>query len=197
MKKVNYLWVFLLLISCSSNSDKQIETKVLDDKLSTTVSIISSLKKENKIGGIKLKQFILKDVVIDGWLAISEKQTIVEQKIGNADKVEELFFCEATGMFVQVWVYESLGLVLEMESELEVGVKNVRSIKLTNSSSYTLQNEIGIHSRIEAIHNNYKDFIDSEFTDDNHIIVGSVYEGIIFTIESNHISEIFIGAVVE
>ncbi len=182
-------WSVLIIVSCTNSA-----------KINTSNV---GKPKENQVAAVDTanQSVITSDVidkeVIDGWLKKSITQQIVIDKIGNPDKKGEDLYLGATGTYAQTWEYISIGISLEMESESQGGDKTVRSITITQPCKLTTSQGISIGSDAKTVKEKYQKFIDKSNTDENGIVVGSIYGGIIFTLKDGAVSEIFIGAAAE
>jgi hypothetical protein len=70
-------------------------------------------------------------------------------------------------------------------------------ITIVSPCALTTSQGIGIGSDLKLIQLKYSSQIDKSASDENTIVVGSIYEGTIFTLENNKVVKIFIGASAE
>ena len=135
--------------------------------------------------------------ILDDWLKeyINEKEVI--SHLGNPEKKGKIEYWDAIGTYVQQWNYSEKGIILDMESESKNALKTVKSISITSPCTYLTSQKIGIGSDMEIVREKYADKIDTDFSDDSIIVVGTVYGGTIFEIENNKVVKIFIGAIAE
>lgn len=182
------IWSVLLIVSCTnpvknyaSNFDNPKEKQV----------VVKSFAQS------KITSKITNSEIIDGWLKKSITQQVIIDKIGNPEKKGEDVYLESIGTYAQTWVYSSLGIVLEMESENQGGNKIVRSITISQPCKLTTSQGISIGSNANIIRKKYKKLIDYSNSDKNGIVVGSIYDGTIFTLKEGVVVEIFIGAAAE
>lgn len=135
---------------------------------------------------------------LGGWLTIGISAAQVRQKLGEPEKGAEMYMA-ATGTYVQKWRYPDLGLVLQIESAEQGGSQAVGSAGITLVHPGTLQTEqkIGIGSPAQDVRDRYAQLIDGAAGNAETIVVGSVYEGTIFTINQGVVQKIFIGAAAE
>lgn len=135
--------------------------------------------------------------ILDDWLKeyINEKEVI--NHLGNPEKKGKIEYWDAIGTYVQQWNYPEKGITLDMESESKNALKTVKSISIISPCTYLTSQKIGIGSDIETVREKYADRIDTDFSDDSIIVVGTVYGGTIFEIENNKVVKIFIGAIAE
>lgn len=174
----------LLILSCTNTGINN--APKTNNQKENQVSLIDTSSKSNNYYEI-----------IDGWLKVFIKQQEVVGKIGKPDTKEEDEYWGATGTYVQIWKFTTLGIILEMESENQGGDKIVRSITIIQPCKLTTSQGISIGSDAKIVLERYQKFIDKSNTDKNGIIVGSIYGGTIFTLKDGVVSQIFIGAAAE
>jgi hypothetical protein len=189
MKVLVITWSVLLIVSCT-NPAKKNTSNVDHPKENQVVAVDTAIKS-------KVTSEVIEKEVIDGWLKESIKQQVVIDKIGNPEKKGEDVYLGATGTYAQTWEYPSLGINLEMESESQGGDKIVRSITITQPCKLTTSQGISIGSDAKIVREKYQKLIDGSNTDENGIVIGSIYGGTIFTLKDGSVSEIFIGAAAE
>jgi hypothetical protein len=134
---------------------------------------------------------------LGGWLKESLSQRIVIDSLGIPENKNENSYWEATGTYVQQWEYKSKGITLEMESEKEKGNKKVMMITIISPCHLSTSQNIGIGSDVDLIKHKYNNLIDKSSSDKQTIVVGSIFDGTIFTLENNKVIKIFIGASAE
>ncbi len=189
MKKINIrgifvIWSFLFVLSCTNTViNNAPQTNNLKENHLTFIDTINNSNNYSE--------------VIDGWLKVAIKQQEVINKIGKPDTKGEDEFWGATGTYVQIWNFITLGVMLEMESEIKNGDKIVRSITIINPCSLTTSKGVGIGNNINNVKDKYNKLIDVNNSDENNIVVGSVYGGTIFSFENGVVSKIFVGAAAE
>jgi hypothetical protein len=104
----------------------------------------------------------------------------------------------ADGMMHQTWKYPNLGLEIDMTSEDKKAAQTVSAITVKAPS--ILQTRRGIHvgSRESEVAKAYKGDISKEESKPGQTIVaGSLYGGVVFTIEKGVVSTMFLGAAAE
>ena len=184
MKKLILLILSVILFACHS---KQQADKTIEKHVET----IDSIAKSKKTSAIN------KSEVIDGWLKLSVSEQALVNKIGKPAQKDKEEYWAGTGTYVQEWHYIALGIILEMESQMAKGDKKVRSIKLVKPCKFSTSLGITIGSDAKNVKEKYLNAINSEESDVNKIVVGSIYGGAIFTIKNGVVSEIFIGVAAE
>ena len=195
MKQINKIkvmvltWSILLMASCT-NLQKNSTSNVDKSKENQVMAVDAVIQSDNT-------SKVIEKELIDGWLQESIKQQVVIDKIGIPEKKGENEYWGAIGTYVQNWEYPTLGISLEMESESQGGEKIVRSIIISQPCKYTTSQGISIGSETKIVKEKYLKLIDASNSDENRIVVGSIYNGTIFTLKDGVVSEIFIGAVAE
>jgi hypothetical protein len=135
--------------------------------------------------------------IIDGWLKLGLKQETIIEKLGEPTEKGLDEYWGATGTYNQEWKYETLGIILGMESEVENGTKTVCSITLFEPCTLKTSRMIGIGTDAQLVNEKYSELIDSSFSSDESIVVGSIYGGVIFNISDKKVNKIFVGASAE
>lgn len=134
---------------------------------------------------------------IDGWLKLRLNQELVMDSLGEPESKGDDIYWGALGTYVQEWNYPSQGIILQMESSEENGDKSVLMITITAPCKKATSRGISIGSKKEEVTKKYSGKINNDFTDNEEILVGSIYGGVIFFIEDGTVSRIFIGAAAE
>lgn len=100
----------------------------------------------------------------------------------------------ATGEFVQTFVDDKNGVEVLLSSTTATGPQTVRAITVRAPSTRTTKRGIGIGASAEDVKKAYADVLDPEFPPDaESIIAGSVYDGVIFSLEAGKVRSIFMG----
>lgn len=103
----------------------------------------------------------------------------------------------ATGTYVQKWEQTSKGISLDMESD-ELGKnKKVLMFTLAAPCAKTTTHLIKIGSTKKEVLSKYANGINDEFSNNEQVVIGSIYGGVIFTFEDNLVKRICVGAVAE
>lgn len=107
-------------------------------------------------------------------------------------------FEEATGSYVQSWMFPDCGVTLIMESDEPGGAKRVGGITIVAPSQLRTSREIGIGTPEATALAASEPFLDREMTVPGEVIVaGSPYGGLLLNLENGVVSEIFLGASAE
>jgi hypothetical protein len=188
---------FLFAFGCKNGADaKQQE----DDTVVVKNSKVKEI--EEKVEKLVGMDYVGNDTaftyeILNGWLKLELSGQKVIEVLGKPSEKGTDDYWGAIGTYVQEWNYNKLGLKLQMESDEEGGPKKVLSIKIVAPNTMKTSQGVGIGSAKEEVSKIYAAKIDAEFTNDNQIVVESIYGGVIFTIKDNKVSELFIGAAAE
>ncbi len=129
-----------------------------------------------------------------GPLNLSLNSDDVVKNLGEPEEKSDFLVWGSDGLEHQTWVYNEKGIILNIvktENAVSVG-----SIDINKPCTYKTSRGIGIGSKRSEVLEAYKPEIDpAENNGDSDLIVaGTVYGGIIFSIEKDSVSGIFIGA---
>lgn len=119
----------------------------------------------------------------------------VIKNLGEPEEKSEAVVWGADGLEHQTWYYKTKGIKLDMIRDKDNQVVNM--ITITSPCSYKTKKNIGIGSTLDEVTSAYGDEIEPSYAKENIIVVGSIYGGMIFHFENNHVSLIYIGASAE
>lgn len=100
---------------------------------------------------------------------------------------------EATGDFEQDWVYPGGSVTLAADRR-DGPVWTVRSIAVSRTDGWRTQRGIGIGANRADVERAYTDVLSADYTDEEHVVAGSIYGGIVFAIKRGKVGSIFVGA---
>lgn len=103
----------------------------------------------------------------------------------------------ATGEYVATWTYPAHGLEVGMSSGAPRGPQTVNWLLAEAPCALATSRGIAIGSDKAAVEAAYAKEINAEDSDTDSIVVGSVYGGLILTIEGGKVARMFIGAAAE
>jgi len=112
------------------------------------------------------------------------------------DKKSKLIMWGADGQYHQTWYYYQNGIELDIKGK-DITNQVVSMITINAPCILKTKRRIGIDSDINDVNHAYKKAIDPTFSDTKAIVAGSIYGGIIFSIENKKVKQIFIGASAE
>lgn len=101
----------------------------------------------------------------------------------------------ADGLVHQTWFYHEKGIELDLVKDEEKQAVNMITIK--SPCRFRTNRNIGIGSTKDEVITAYQEEINPESGNNDSIVAGSVYGGMIFSFEKEQVSEIFIGAAAE
>lgn len=132
-----------------------------------------------------------------GFLSLSISDKEVVKNIGQPEMKSEEVIWESDGLKHQIWTYKNKGIELGMIRNKQE--QQVWNIKITSPCDYKTNKNIGIGSSESEVVNAYKDKINEEHSiaSQDIIVLGSIYNGIIFHFDKNKVTSIFIGAEAE
>lgn len=185
------LFAICAIISCTntkSNSSQIFVAKPENSKDTDSILVINTTSTKAKM---------VEYETLNGWLKESLDQQIVIDSIGLPESKDKDLYMGAMGSYVQQWNYKSIGITLDMESEQENGNKKVMRITIISPCTLTTSQGIGIGSDLKLIKVKYNSQIDKSASDESTIVVGTIYDGLIFSLESNKVVKMFIGASAE
>jgi len=134
---------------------------------------------------------------LNGWLRIGVEQKTIIDSLGIPDNKGEDEYWGATGTYVQEWKYKALGLILYMESGEFEGNKKVFIIEVVSPSSYKTSKGVGIGATMDFVLKKYANEINEEESDQDVIIIGSIYGGTCFFIKEGKVNNFIIGALAD
>ena len=140
----------------------------------------TDLLEKESVGGIKLGLNI----------------KVVESIIGSPSEKTELTEWGADGLNHQTLKYSTQGIELDLVQKPDSSF-SVDMITITSPCKYKTTAGIGIDSGIEDVKKAYLSYIDPNTSNENEIIAGTVYGGIIFKLSEQKVTSIFIGAAAE
>lgn len=101
------------------------------------------------------------------------------------------------GEYHETYKYASKGVELDLiVGENEVN-KTVNAMLITAPCTYKTKKGIGIGSRYKDVTAAYEYYIDPSFSSEKSIVAGSIYGGVIFSVENGKVAHIFFGAAAE
>jgi hypothetical protein len=131
------------------------------------------------------------DFLKDGLSSIE-----VIERLGNPEEKSDATEWGADGQIHQTWFYKSAGIELDMIQN-KANSQVINMITITSPCKYRTKKGIGIGSKKDEVLTAYKNEINMDDCNEDSIVAGSIYGGIIFTIENQSVKSIFIGAAAE
>ena len=132
-----------------------------------------------------------------GNLAVGISDSAVNQQMGEAEKKSEPKVWAADGYVHQSWYYPAKGIELDMNNRPE-GKPVVGRLTITAPCDLKTRRGIGIGSTVQDVKTAYANELNPNFSpESSSLLAGTVYGGILFSLQDGAVSRIFIGAAAE
>jgi len=189
-------YLFLLLsVTFTSCMKEKSETKQVTN--TDSIHKTSETKAETITANEKSIEFNYATETLGGWLKIGVDEKTIKAKLGEDCKLSVLGESQVSGFYEEEWLFAKQGIKLIMESENPESQKTVAQFSVMAPSKLKTLKGIGIGSTKAEILSAYHGHINTEEATDDTIIVGSIYEGLFFTMKKDIVEEMFIGAIAE
>ena len=132
-----------------------------------------------------------------GELRLGVTVDALKSLLGAPDSKSDVVEEAATGLSVSTWTWADKGISLVMAASGPDQAPTVDRITVTAPSTLRTAEGIGVGATEAAVTAAYGPAINKEESSTGSIVVGSVFGGMIFTIERGTVSSIFIGAAAE
>lgn len=133
-----------------------------------------------------------------GTIRIGLSPRQVEQNLGPPAKKSPPTFSPATGEYSSAWNYPGRGIELVFDAPDEKAPGAIGQYTLKPPCMLVSAGEIGIGSTRSDIEKRYGNLINrTESSRGKTLVLGSVYGGVIFTLEKGKVISIFVGAAAE
>jgi len=103
----------------------------------------------------------------------------------------------ATGLTIKTRKYPKQGVILTLSREGARKPWLLERFRVESPSVWKTPQGIGLGAGEEQIRTTYHSLIDSESTSPQQVVVGTVYDGVIFQLNKGKVSSIFVGAAAE
>ena len=103
----------------------------------------------------------------------------------------------ATGEYATTWTFDGRGVSAKLSAIAEDLAPNLRALTITKPSALKTNQGIGLGATKEDVMAAYGPSVNTEESDAQNIVIGSVFDGIIFSLAENLVIEIFVGAAAE
>lgn len=178
------------IFSCTSN-EKQ-PRKAESDTLAKTTLITSDTMHKDEKPTVK-EDVLLKEEAL-GPLSLGADMFYTNKVLGPWDSESEAEIWEVEGDEHKTLTYEN-GIIIDMAGKDDNYAIN--SVKITAPSDLTTRKGIKIGSTLSEVIAAYDKNIEKPISDSSKIVAGSVYGGLVFTIEKGKVASIFLGASAE
>jgi hypothetical protein len=179
---------FIILVAlsvgaCNSNSSKE------DSKKEDTTKQVVAPPVEGKI-----------DIESFGDLKIGQHYKETLRVLGDPGHKSKPIEWEADGLMHEDWNYGAKGLMLNMAAEYDKrdSTLAVFTITATPPCAMKTRANMGIGNTIDEVRAAYKRDINNEMSNEEQVVVGEIYGGIIFTFGTDKkVNRVFLGAAAE
>lgn len=103
----------------------------------------------------------------------------------------------ATGLTVKDQTFAKQGVVVTLSREKKATVWRVERFKVAAPCTWKTPQGIGVGSTDQAVRKAYSQLLDTESPSAGQLVVGSVYDGVIFHMKKGRVDSIFVGAAAE
>lgn len=190
MKKIILCLLVMTFIACKEEKLRRESEK--------TQQVKEFEKAINKVAETeKAVVFDINSEVFNGWLKLGVTEKVVLTKLSKDYKVEHDEVSQVNGAYQQLWDFKKAGISLLMESETPEGEKRVAAIYISSPSSFKTSKGLGIGSDKLLVYQEYNPYLDNDNITHETIVVGSIYEGMLFSIKNDTVTDIFLGAAAE
>ena len=136
---------------------------------------------DEEVGGIRL------------GLTAAEVKAVLGAPASKAEWVVE----EATGMEVQEWSFPARGFTLLMAREDAQDPSHLDRFWVEAPCREATSQGIRLGDGAQKVRKAYAGLLDPEESTADLLVVGSVYDGVLFTLEGGKVTRIFVGAAAE
>ena len=181
----------LVLVFLSCNDHKKENPATENDTTTIAPSPVTDTTHTATSGKIDIERF--------GPVKIGQPASETLKALGEPDEKTVATEWGADGLLHEDWTWISHGIKINLSSEKTniSGSMAVFSINASAPCTFKTQAGIGIGSSYEDIVAAYPRDINKEESSQEQVTVGSVYGGIIFTLQQNKVHNIFLGAAAE
>ena len=182
---------FLVLVILSCNDHKKESPATENDTTAIAPSPVTDTTHTAPSGKIDIERF--------GPVKIGQPASETLKALGEPDEKTVATEWGADGLMHEDWTWIKHGVKLNMSSEKDnvSGSIKVFSINAATPATFKTLAGIGIGSSYEDIVAAYPRDINKEESSKEQVTIGSVYGGIIFTLQQNKVTNIFLGAAAE
>ncbi|ANE50213.1 hypothetical protein [Flavisolibacter tropicus] len=174
------------IFSCTSNENKPPKAESGTVTKTTLIAADTTLKSEEPA---TKENLFMKDEAL-GPLSFGADMFYTNKILGPADSESEAEIWGTDGVEHKTLTYEN-GIVIDMVSKDDN--YTINSVKVTSSSDLATRKGIKIGSTLNEVLAAYNKNIERPIADSSKIIAGSIYGGLVFTMEKGKVASIFLG----
>lgn len=199
--QIFFCLIYLVLNSCNDKKENNSNQPSLKDSLKKdSLSHVNSSKNNKKDNLLSNDNTEIEKVNMEDESIGKLKYGLSFQKVielfGNPNKETKAELWTADGEYHQTVKYLDKGIELDIIGNYE-DEKKINMITINKPSELKTSKNIGIGSDFKTVEKAYKNQIDTDFSNKESIVIGTIYGGIIFTFKNNKVESIFIGASAE
>ena len=182
---------FLVLVFLSCNDHKKESPAAENDTTTFAPSPVTDTSNTAPSGKIDIESF--------GPVKIGQPASETLKALGEPDEKTVATEWGADGLLHEDWTWISHGIKINLSSEKTniSGSMAVFSINASATCPFKTKSGIGIGNSYEDIVAAYPRDINKDESSKEQVTIGSVYGGIIFTLQQNKVTNIFLGAAAE
>lgn len=132
-----------------------------------------------------------------GPLKLNMAEPKMAQSLGKYSSEGKAVHEAATGLTVKERHYAKLGLKVTLAQEAAGARWTVARFRAEPPCPWKTPQGVGLGTPEAKVRKTYGALLDKEMTNAEQIVVGSVYDGVIFSLKDGKVSAIFVGAAAE
>ena len=181
------LCCFLIIwFSCNNQNSGDDKSALKNGDSVPTSDILES----NKLGELGFE--LMKNESV-GEIRLGIEQTKILKLLGEPDYKSNSELWGADGEYHQEWKYTRKGINLDFILTADSS-SIVDMITISEPCTLKTKRNIGIGNSMEDVQIAYKELIDIKSSNSKTIIAGTIYGGMIFSVENKIVKSIFVGA---
>lgn len=180
--------VAITLVSCNNNGNS-------DENQSEGVDSLKSNQTGNSKDYDQIGYDLMKNEKI-GELKLGLKANKIIELLGKPEDKSKLELWGADDSYHQEWNYKSKGISFDFIGKTEEE-QEVNMITISEPCKLKTSKQIALGNSLEDVKKAYVESIDTSWSDNENVVAGSIYGGVMFTFENNVLKTIFIGASAE
>ncbi len=188
-----FLLTAICFMACNTQTANKEKKEIVKKATNTTTK---KTIPQNTVGEEEFDEFAFMQEESLGDIHLGLAAAKLSQLLGTPTTKTKPVEWGADASYHHTLTYKKQGIELDMVEEMDKSIV-VNMITITAPSQLKTKRGIGIGSSSRAVHTVYKKEISSDFSDEETIVAGSIYGGVIFGIKNHQVSSIFIGAAAE
>lgn len=176
------------LLACGLQTRKDNTSQLLDKTASIHTETSKAKSKDYTTLGFELME---RETL--GDLKLGLKASDVIRLLGVPSTKSKNEEWDADMEYHQSWQYPYLGIELDMIGKNETA-KTIHMITIANPCAFQTSKGISIGSSYKSVRRAYSEAYNPDLSNEDTIVVGSIYGGVVFGFENNLVHYIFIGA---